>query len=79
MEYLCSLNNYVYLVSLGNCLPFESFWGETPDISMIWFKFWEPVFYRNWTDKSGRVLMHPGMFVGFDWGIDNPMTFKVLQ
>ena len=79
MEYLCSLNNYVARESLGNRLPFESFWGEMPDISMIWFKLWELVFYRNWTNKTGKVLMHPGRFVWFAWGIGNPMTFKVLQ
>ena len=44
MEYLCSLNIYVARVSIENRLPFESFWGETPDISMIQFKFWDPVY-----------------------------------
>ena len=38
MDYLCILNNYVARVSLGNRLPFEAFWGETPNISMIRFK-----------------------------------------
>ena len=47
MECLCSLNNYVARASLGNQLPYEAFWGETPDISMIRFKFWEPVYYQN--------------------------------
>ena len=79
MEYLCSLNIYVARASLGNRLPFEAFWGETPYISMIRFKLWEPVYYQNWTDKSGKVLMRPGRFVGFAWIIGGPMTFKVLQ
>ena len=46
---------------------------------MIRFKFWEPVNYRNWTDKAGKVLMHPVMFIGFAWDFGNPVTFKVLQ
>ena len=79
MDYLCSINSYVARASLGNPLPFEAFWGETPDISIIRFKFWEPVYYRNWTDKPGKVLMHPGRFVGFAWNIGDPMTFKVIQ
>ena len=79
MEYLCSINNYVARASLGNRLPFESFWGETPDISMIWFKFWEPVYYRNCNGKSGKVLIHPGRFVGFVWDVGDPMTSKVHQ
>ena len=79
MEYLCDINNYVARESLGNRLPFEAFWGETPDISMLRFKFWDPVYYQNWTDKVGKVLMHPGRFVGFACNIGDPTTFKVLQ
>jgi len=79
MDYLSSLNNYVARASLGQRSPFEAFWGETPDISMIRFKFWEPVYYRNWIETAGKVLMHPGRFVGFAWATGDPMTFKVLQ
>ena len=32
MEYLYNINNYVDRESLGNKLPFEAFWRETPDI-----------------------------------------------
>ena len=46
---------------------------------MIRFKFWEPVYYRNWTETAGKVLIHPGRFVGLAWDIGDPMTFKVLQ
>ena len=46
---------------------------------MIRFKFWDPVYYWNWTDKAGKVLMHPGRFLGFAWNIDDPMTLKVIQ
>ena len=65
MEYLWNINNDVARESLGNQLPFEAFLGETPDISMIQFKFWEPVYYQNWTYKVGKVIIHPGRFVGF--------------
>ena len=79
MEYLCSVNNYVDRARLGNRFPYEAFWGETPDISMIWFKFWEPVYYWNWTETASKVFMHPGRFMGFAWSTGDPMTFKVLQ
>ena len=79
MEYLCNIDNYIAQASLGNQLPFGAFSGETPHISMIWFKFWEPVYYWNWTDKTGKVLMHPGRFLGFAWNIGDPMTLKVIQ
>ena len=46
---------------------------------MIWFKLWDPVYYRDWTDKSGKVLMHPGRSVGFPWNIFVPIIFKVIH
>ena len=79
MEYLYDINNYVGWEILGKRLHFKEFWGEIPDISMTRFKFWEPVYYRNWTDKSCKFLMHPGRFMGLSWNIGYPMTFKVLQ
>ena len=46
---------------------------------MIRFNVWETVYYRHWTDKTGKVIMHPGRFVGFTWNIGDPMIFKVIQ
>ena len=79
MEYLCDINNYVSQASLGNQLPFEAFWGETPYIPMIWFKFWETLYYWNWMDKAFKDIMHPRKFMGFAWNICDYMTFNVLQ
>ena len=50
-----------------------------PDISMICFKFRDLVHFRNWTNKVGKILIHPRRFVGFNWNMGNLMTFKVLQ
>ena len=77
MQYLYNINNYVASEILGNRLPFESFWGETPDMSMIRSKFWEPVYYRTWMDKTCKVIMHPGRFMRFAWNIGDYITFKV--
>ena len=38
-KYICDMNNYFSLDSLNNSPPYEVFWGETTDISMICFKF----------------------------------------
>ena len=78
MEYFYNVNNYVAQASLNIFLSFEAFWGETPDISMICFKFLYPVFFQDWTDKSLKFLMHPGRFVGITWNVGNPITFKVI-
>ena len=79
MEYLCSINNYVARASLNNQLTYEDLWGKTPEILMISFKFWETVYYRNWTETANKVLMHPGRFMGFAWDIGDHMTFKVIK
>ena len=42
-------------------------------------EFWEPVYYRNWTETASKVIMHPRRFMGFTWDVGDPMTFKVLQ
>ena len=34
-------------------------------MSMNQFYFWEPVYYRNWTETLGQVIMHNRSFVGF--------------
>ena len=44
---------------------------------MIRFKFWEPVYFRNWTDKAGKVVIHPGLFMGFTWIVGYPIISKV--
>ena len=79
MEYCCNVNNYVARSSLNKCLLYETFWGETPYISMLRFKFWELVYFRNWTDKYWKVLMHPGIFVGLAWNFVNHINFKALH
>ena len=79
MDYLFNVNNYVAWAILNNQLPYEEFWGGTPDISMIWFKFWEPMYFWNWADKASKVFMNPGRSMGFEWNIGDPVTFKVLQ
>ena len=78
MDYLCDVNNYVAWASLNNRLPYEAFWGEMLDALMIWFKFWEPVYFRKWTNKAGKVVMHPIRFMGFTYNVGDIMTFKVL-
>ena len=37
------------------------------------------MYFQNWTNKAGKVLIHPGRFVGFAWNVGDPMTFKVLM
>ena len=69
INYLCDINNYVAQASLNNRLLYEAFCGGMLDISMISFKFWELVYFRNCANKVGKVLMHPRRFMGFSWNV----------
>ena len=51
MEYFFDVTNYVDQAILNNRIPYETLWGETPDISMISFKLWDPVSFFNYTNK----------------------------
>ena len=37
------------------------------------------MYFQNWTNKAGKVSMHPGSFVGFSCNVSDTMTFKVIQ
>ena len=68
-EYLCDINNNVVQASLNNIILYGVFGGGTLDISMIHFKLWEQVYFRDLTNKVGKVFMHPGVFWGFAWNV----------
>ena len=46
---------------------------------MIRFKSWETVYYRNWNETAGKILMNTGRFAGFACHVGKPMTFKVVR
>ena len=56
--------------------PLESFCGETPDLSIIRFKFYEPVWYREWSAKAGEILLFKGRFMGIAWNVGDALTYK---
>ena len=37
------------------------------------------MYYWKCKDKSVKVVMHPGRFVGSAWSIGDPVNFKVLH
>ena len=67
------------LVSITSFLLYELLWGETSDISMIRFKLWEPVYYRNWRDKYDEGLLKPMRLLCFSWNVGYTMHVKVFQ
>ena len=37
------------------------------------------MYHWNQGDTSGKVVMKLGSFLGFEWNVYDPITFKVLQ
>ena len=64
--------------SLKNWTPLEVFTGETPDVSVLRFAFYEPLWYREFNAKADEVKLFPGRFLGISWNVGNALCFKVL-
>ena len=77
-QHISDVDNHMARKSLKWQTPLESFCGETPDLSIIRFKFYEPVWYREWSAKAGEILLFKGRFMGIAWNVGDALTYKVL-
>ena len=57
--------------------PYEKLTGDTPDISMFRFHFWEPVEYWDPGEKQPRSGWKKGRFLGVNWSAGDSMTFFI--
>lgn len=57
--------------------PKELLDGDTPDISMFRFSFFEPVWYYEPTAKYPDPNFLPGRFVGIAWDHGDAFTYKI--
>ena len=62
---------------LGWRTPKERIDGETPDISVFRFYFWQPVWYYEPTAKYPSPNFLPGRFVGIAWDHGDAFTYKI--
>jgi len=79
VKHLCDLHNHTANQSLGWRTPMEVISGDTPDISMFRFRFYEPVWYRdtpNVTFKQQSWVK--GRFLGIAWTTGDAMTYMVV-
>ena len=51
--------------------------GETPDISLFWFHFWELIEYYNPNEKQTHDGWKKGRFLDIAWDSGNNMTYKI--
>jgi hypothetical protein len=79
-QHLCDCLNHTATASLHWRTPIEKLDGDTPDISVFRFKFWEPVWYLVLT-KNTKSLHEPrylrGRFVGIAWTTGDNMCYRV--
>ena len=57
--------------------PMEKLTGDTPDISMFRFHFWEPIEYLDPSVKQPASGWKKGRFLGINWDAGDDMTFFV--
>ena len=77
--HLCDCHNHTALSSLNWRTPMETMTGDTPDISVFRYSFWEQVWYK---EKSGvgakQVNWVKGRFLGIAWSTGDTMCYRVL-
>ena len=57
--------------------PTERLTGDTPDISMFRFHFWEPIEFYDHTVKQPTDGWTPGRFLGIAWESGDAMTYYI--
>ena len=84
LQYVCFIMNRMALQSLAWRTPYETLYGSTPDISMIYrFKFYDKVYFKRDESRGGEHFPSAsdevvGRFVGFSESVGHSMTYKVL-
>ncbi len=78
MEYAVELINHTAIERLKWRTPFERIMGETPDISVFHFIFYEPIYYLDSNARFPQPNMLPGRFLGIARTTGDSFTFYVL-
>ena len=72
------LNSILARKSLGWRTAHELHWGDTPDISMFRFYFWQPVWYYNPNVAFPSPKMLKGRFLGFAQNVADSFCYLIL-
>lgn len=76
-QHLCDCFNHTATDSLAWRTPWEALDGDTPDISVFRFKFWEPVWYLMSNRKYPAKRYLRGRFVGIAWTTGDNMCYRI--
>ena len=73
----CRVRNCLASRKLGWRTPTEKLTGETPDISIFRFHFWEEIEYYDTTEKNPHDGWKPGRFLGINDSAGDAMTYFI--
>ena len=76
-KWCVDVRNHVSSRKLKWRTPHEVLTGETPDISVFRFHFWESVMYWDPTIKQPEDGWLPGRFLGIAWKSGDAMTYYI--
>ena len=76
-QWCCDVRNHLASRKLNWRTPEEKVSGETPDISMFRFHFWQEVEYYNPKLKQPSNGWLPARFLGIAWDSGDSMTYYV--
>jgi Reverse transcriptase (RNA-dependent DNA polymerase) len=76
-QHLCDCFNHTATSSINWRTPWEMIDGDTPDISVFRFKFWEPIWYLVNTKKFPDQRFLRGRFVGIAWTTGDSMCYRI--
>jgi hypothetical protein len=76
-KHLCDANNHTAKSKLNWRTPLEYSQGETPDISVFRFHFWEPVWFLRGPAQMPHRKWVRGRFMGIAWSTGDAMTFVI--
>jgi hypothetical protein len=79
MPHAVDLINHTAVRRLNWRTPYEILYGDTPDISVFWFIFYEPVYYLEPNIQFPKANMLPGRFLGIARTTGDAFTFVITM
>ena len=77
IQFVTDCLNHTSKSKLDKSTPIEMLTGNTPDISMFRYAFWQPIEYLDPSIKFPDCKWKPGRFVGIAWKHGDPLTYKI--
>ena len=78
LEYVATLRMYIARRQLDWRTPYEKHFGDTPDVSMLRFTFWQPIWYHNPRSQFPIAKMLKGRFLGFAPDVSDGFCYWIV-